>query len=99
MAKKKSARPQEPIRVGVVAAFRGHSLAQGAVSVDGDKALVIGYERSRSGSQNADDHHCLHSRPYFGDIAPGESVTRRGYVVFGDDIDKIAKDLKQRICG
>ena len=71
----------------------------GAVSRDGAKALAIGYENARTGSQNADAHHCLHSRPHFGDIAPGESVTRRGYVVFGDDIEKIAADLKQRICG
>lgn len=69
----------------------------GAVSVDGEKALAIGYESSRSGLQNADDHHCLHSRPDFGDIAPGESVSRRGYVVFGNDIEKIAAALKPRI--
>lgn len=69
----------------------------GAVSRDAARAVALGYECARSGLQNADHHHCLHSRPTFGQIAPGQSITRRGYVLFGDDIDPLARDLKARI--
>jgi len=69
----------------------------GAVSADGDKAVVMGYQCARSGLQNADDHHCLHSRPNFGRIEPGQSVTRLGYVIFGTDLNQLATDLKPRI--
>ena len=66
-------------------------------SHDGSKAIAIGYQDARSASQNADAHHCIHSRPHFGNIAPGASVTRKGYIMFGDDAKKLTARLKSRI--
>ncbi|MBK1877192.1 hypothetical protein [Pelagicoccus mobilis] len=69
----------------------------GAVSVDRSMALVFGYEQSYSALANSDEHHCLHSRPLFGDLMPGETVTRCGKVIFGSDIvhlgDRLAAEL------
>jgi hypothetical protein len=65
----------------------------GAVSSDGSKAVLIGYENSASAFQNADSHHCIHSRPSFSDIAPGTSVTRKGYILFGNELTVLAKKL------
>ncbi len=69
----------------------------GAVSVDGTKAVVIGYEKSSGGLQNADAHHCLHSIPNFGDLRPGQEVTRHGYILFGDNINKLTERLQRRL--
>jgi hypothetical protein len=69
----------------------------GAVSQDGSKYVVLGYQGADSASQNADGHHCLHSRPNFGDISPGKSVTRRGFILFGDDLTALFKDLQTRL--
>ena len=69
----------------------------GATSGDGTKSLVLGYEGAVSASANSDGHHCLHSAPFFGDIAPGQSVTRIGYVLFGSDIHHIAGVLRKRL--
>lgn len=71
----------------------------GMTSRDGSKAVALGYEGSRAASQNADDHHCLHSHPSFGTIGPGETVSRRGWMLFGDDIERLLGDLRDRIQG
>lgn len=58
----------------------------GMVSVDGTRAVALGFEGATAASANADEHHCLHSRPHFGDLAPGASVRRRGFIVFGESL-------------
>ena len=69
----------------------------GAVSSSGSKAVVLGWEHSTSGYQNADGHHCLHSQPTFGNIKANTASTRRGYILFGDKLDDLARDLRERI--
>lgn len=69
----------------------------GAVSHDGSRATALGYECATSALQNADGHHCLHSRPHFGDIEPGQSVTRRGYILFGNEFPALAKRLGDKL--
>ncbi len=69
----------------------------GAVSSDGSKAVVFGWEQSTSGSQNADGHHCLHSQPRFGNIKAGAASRRRGYILFGDKVDDLARELREKI--
>jgi hypothetical protein len=69
----------------------------GAVSRDGRRAVVLGYEQARDAMQNADNHHCLHSGPQFGELRPGQSVTRRGWILFGDDIHELARELGGRL--
>lgn len=69
----------------------------GAASGDGTKSLVLGYDGAVSGLANADEHHCLHSSPFFGDIAPGQSVGRIGCVLFGPDIHQIGGVLRKRL--
>ncbi|MCD6415197.1 MAG: hypothetical protein J7M08_00685 [Planctomycetes bacterium] len=71
----------------------------GAVSADGLRALAFGYEGSTSGSQNADGRHCLHSQPVFGDMPPGASVTRRGYIRFGSEIGEAMNNVKSKLAG
>ena len=65
----------------------------GMKSTCGQMAVVIGYEGSDAGSANADCHHCLHSRPRFGDIGPGEARQRRGYILFVGDIHELGSRL------
>jgi hypothetical protein len=74
-----------------------HPAVIGMVSHDGARCVVMGYEGANSASANADDHHCIHSRPSFGDIAPGATVTRRGLILFGEDIHRSAALLLQRL--
>ena len=62
----------------------------GMVSVDGARAVALGFEGATAASANADDHHCVHSRPHFGDLAPGASVCRRGVIVFGPNLGECA---------
>ena len=69
----------------------------GMVSRDGQRAVAVCYEHASSAYQNADDHHCLHSHPAFGDIPPGSAVTRRGCVLFGDDLESLAEALRVRL--
>ena len=70
----------------------------GAVSRDGQRAVVLGYEQSTEALANADEgHHCLHSGPCFGDLLPGQSVTRRGWILFGDDVHTLAGTLARRL--
>ena len=69
----------------------------GAISRDDGKAVTLGYENARYGLQNADDHHCLHSCPFFGRISPGQCVTRRGWILFGEDLPALAAELARRL--
>lgn len=51
-------------------------------SSDGQLALAIGYKGARTVLANPDAaHHCLHSCPGFGDLAPGESRVRFGRIL------------------
>jgi len=68
----------------------------GAVSRDGGRAVALGYENAIDAMQNADDHHCLHSGPSFGSLAPGQSVTRCGWVLFGSDIHALGRELASK---
>jgi len=61
------------------------------------RAVALGYEHSVAALQNADSHHCLHSCPHFGEIAPHAAVTRKGYVLFGADFPTLARELHARI--
>jgi hypothetical protein len=74
-----------------------HPAVIGMVSHDGARCVVMGYDGACSASANADDHHCIHSRPSFGDIAPCATVTRRGLILFGEDIHHSAPLLLQRL--
>lgn len=69
----------------------------GAVSHDKSRATALGFECATSALQNADGHHCLHSRPHFGDIDPGQSVTRKGYILFGSEFPALAKRLGDKL--
>ncbi|HIJ73129.1 MAG TPA: hypothetical protein HPP83_03410 [Candidatus Hydrogenedentes bacterium] len=71
-----SAAPDSPVVVGME-------------SVDGARAVALVYTDATSGSANADEHHCIHSRPCFGDIPPGASITRRGLLVFGSSVQVV----------
>ena len=82
---------------GRSAAAIDHPAIVGAVSADGGRAVVLGYASAGFALQNADGHHCLHSGPHFGDIAPGRSVGRTGYVLFGDDIQRLGRQLRTEL--
>lgn len=82
---------------GKTRTFIDHPAIVGAVSCDGRSAIALGYGHAREALQNADDHHCLHSGPWFGDIAPGHSVTRRGWILFGDNIHALGQELARRL--
>lgn len=69
----------------------------GAVSKDATKAIAFGYEHSDSCLANSDEHHCLHSRPWFGNIQPGERISRKGYIQFGTELQELANSLKARL--
>ncbi|MHC4738760.1 MAG: hypothetical protein ACYS9Y_07630 [Planctomycetota bacterium] len=69
----------------------------GAVSRDGSKAVALGYEHSTSAMQNGDGHHCLHSMPTFGDINPQATVTRKGYILFGNNLTALTNELRKRL--
>jgi hypothetical protein len=49
-----------------------------------EKALVgVAFDMARAVSKNYNDsHHCIHSSPYFGDLAPGQSARMRGRIWF-----------------
>ena len=65
----------------------------GSTSLDQQKAIAIGYANSHAATQNGDGHHCLHSRPFFGDLEPLKTVSRTGIICFGDKI----QDCMQRV--
>jgi hypothetical protein len=61
----------------------------------GKGAIGIAWDQSISLRQNSDDHHrCMHSSPFYGDIRPGELVTRRGVILFGDTAQEVAERFK-----
>lgn len=66
-------------------------------SVDGQRAVAFGYDCARSGAANADDHHCLHARPFFGDLAPGETAIAHGAIVFADSLAAAAAGVRRQI--
>ena len=61
----------------------------GMASVDARRAVAVVFEQAYAGSANADGHHCLHSRPRFGTILPGETVTRSGAILFGPGLEDV----------
>lgn len=69
----------------------------GAVSSDRTKAITFGYENSNSCLANSDEHHCLHSRPWFGKINSGERISHKGYILFGTDMQELADKLKVKL--
>lgn len=62
----------------------------GMVSGDAAKAVVLGYEGSESALGGKS---CLHSRPEFGQIPPGQTTIRKGYILFGRDIQVLANEV------
>ena len=71
----------------------------GMVSVDRSKAYALGYQCAGSALSNSSGHSCLHSRPRFGDLAPGQRVTRHGCVMFGSDLDSLADLVRSALVG
>lgn len=70
----------------------------GAVSNDRSHAIVLGFEKSISASQNSNqNHHCLHSRPFLGDLTGKKSKTVKGYILFGNDIQTLGEQLKNKL--
>jgi hypothetical protein len=51
-----------------------------------DRFAVFAYDRAAGGSANSDDHHCIHSRPDFGVLDPGESRERVGAIAFASSL-------------
>ena len=41
------------------------------------------------GVADAFSHHCMHSAPFFGDLAPGEVRVRRGVILFGSSAEEL----------
>jgi hypothetical protein len=63
-------------------------------------AVGIGYEQARTILANADsEHHCLHSCPTFGDMAIGETVMRRGWIVAGENAGDVLEKLRMKVGG
>lgn len=48
---------------------------------DGAFAIATGWQRVTALAQNEDAHHCLHSCPTVGDLAPGETRSILGWIV------------------
>jgi len=58
---------------------------------DGKWHIGLGWDLVASVAHNPDDnHHCMHSDPWFGTVPPGGTVTRRGVILF---IEGSAEDL------
>jgi len=56
----------------------------------GPGAIGIAWDACIGVRQNSDpSHRCMHSSPYFGHIQPGQSVTRRGVILFGETARRI----------
>jgi hypothetical protein len=61
---------------------------------DGQWHIGLAWDRVGSVAHNADEeHHCIHSDPWFGTVPPGSTVTRRGVLLF---IEGAAEDLLGR---
>jgi hypothetical protein len=64
-------------------------------AVDGRGAIGVAWDYSYSVRQNSDERHrCMHSSPYFGEIQPGQTVTRRGVIWFGDNVQTIERKYR-----
>jgi hypothetical protein len=62
----------------------------------GRGAIGIAWDQSFSLRQNSDEHHrCMHSSPFYGEMRPGQVVTRRGVILFGDTAEDVAKRFKR----
>ena len=62
---------------------------------DGPGAIGILWDHCVGVRQNSDaSHHCMHSSPYFGDIRPGQTVTRRGLILFSDSAEDVLRKAK-----
>ena len=56
----------------------------------GGGAIGIAWEQCIGVRQNSDpSHRCMHSSPYFGDMQPGEAITRHGVILFGDTVEEL----------
>ena len=60
-----------------------------AEAAEGGGAVGIGYEHAIGLMQNSDSHHCMHSVPFFGDLAPGQARVRRGVILFGSSVAEL----------
>lgn len=64
-------------------------------SADGKWTIGTNWERNAEIFQNEDDHHCIHSVPCVGDIAPGETAEVLGRIVFVEgDVNKAFELLR-----
>lgn len=64
-------------------------------SREGKGAIGIAWDQCLGVRQNSDpSHHCMHSSPYYGEIKPNQTVTRRGVILFGDTIQDVVKQFK-----
>jgi len=61
----------------------------------GKGAIGIAWDRCISLRQNSDERHrCMHSSPFYGEIRPGELVTRRGVILFSDTAQEVASRFR-----
>ncbi len=73
--------------------FWGRSVARpssgfiASIAADGKGAIGIGFDHSFGIMQNSDNHHCMHSCPYFGTLPPGQTVERHGVILFGETVE------------
>jgi hypothetical protein len=62
----------------------------------GSGAVGIAWDHCMGLRQNSDaGHRCMHSSPYFGDLRPGATITRRGVLFWGDTVEKIVEEFKR----
>ena len=62
----------------------------------GSGAIGIAWEQCIGLRQNSNpSHRCMHSSPWFGDMQPGQAVTRRGVILFGATIEELAKRFQE----
>jgi hypothetical protein len=62
----------------------------------GKGAIGIVWENCMGLRQSSDSgHRCMHSSPYFGDLKPGEALTRRGVILFGDELSGVIERLQK----
>lgn len=73
-------------------AVRPTSAFVAALATDERGAVGLGWDHSRAIWQNSDnEHHCMHSEPYYGTLAPGQTVMRRGVILFGQSVPELFK--------
>jgi hypothetical protein len=62
----------------------------------GSGAIGIAWEHCIGVRQNSDpSHRCMHSSPCFGDMQPGEAITRRGIILFGATVEELAERFQE----